>query len=112
MTWFIVRRFLGLIFTLWIVFTASFLLMLAVPGGPYSAERNLPPELEANFKHRYRVDLPWYKQYTFDLSRDLSGDLGMSFRLQDYSVNQVIAQGLPISAALGILRCALRSYWG
>jgi oligopeptide transport system permease protein len=102
-TWFIARRLLGLVLTLWIVFTASFLLMLAVPGGPYSTERNLPPELEANFKHRYRLDLPWYKQYTFDLTRDLSGDLGMSSRLQDYSVNQVIAQGLPISASLGIL---------
>src|SRR3954471_22811336 len=77
--------------------------MIAVPGGPYSAERNLPPEIEANFKHRYRSDLPWYKQYAFDLSRDLTGDLGISSRLQDYSVNQVIAQGLPISAALGIL---------
>lgn len=102
MTWFIIRRLIGLVFTLWIVFTVSFLLMLAVPGGPYSAERNLPPEIEANFKHRYRLDLPWYQQYAFDVGRDLSGDLGMSSRLQDYSVNQVIAQGLPISASLGI----------
>jgi oligopeptide transport system permease protein len=101
-TWFIIRRLIGLVFTLWIVFTVSFLLMLAVPGGPYSAERNLPPEIEANFKHRYRLDLPWYQQYSFDIGRDLSGDLGMSSRLLDYSVNQVIAQGLPISASLGI----------
>jgi oligopeptide transport system permease protein len=48
--WFIVRRFLGLILTLWIVFTLSFLLMHAVPGGPYSSDRNLPKEIEANFK--------------------------------------------------------------
>jgi oligopeptide transport system permease protein len=101
-TWFIIRRLIGLVFTLWIVFTVSFLLMLAVPGGPYSAERNLPPEIEANFKHRYRLDLPWYQQYAYDIGRDLSGDLGMSSRLLDYSVNQVIAQGLPISASLGI----------
>ena len=102
MTWFILRRLIGLVFTLWIVFTVSFLLMLAVPGGPYSSERNLPPEIEANIKHRYRTDLPWYQQYAFDLRRDLSGDLGMSIRMQDYTVNQVIAQGLPISACLGI----------
>ncbi len=103
MTWFIIRRLIGMALTLWIVFTVSFALMLAVPGGPYSAERNLPPEIEANFKHRYRLDLPWYQQYAFDLRRDLTGDLGMSSKLQDYSVDQVIAQGLPISAALGIL---------
>ena len=73
--------------------------MLAVPGGPYSGERNLPPEIEANFKHRYRVE---FAHCTSSIGsswrRDFRGDLGMSLRLQDYSVNQVIAQGLPISA--------------
>ena len=56
MIWFIIRRFLGLILTLWIVFTLSFLLMHAVPGGPYSSERNLPPEIEENFKEKYRAE--------------------------------------------------------
>jgi len=101
--WFFLRRFLGLIFTLWCVFTVSFLLMRAVPGGPYSGERNLPPEIEENIKHRYRLDLPLYEQYGFELRNILSGDFGQSMRLYDFNVNQVIAQGLPISAALGVL---------
>ena len=57
MIWFITRRFLGLILTLWIVFTISFILMRAVPGGPYSSERNLPPEIEENIKEKYRLNL-------------------------------------------------------
>jgi oligopeptide transport system permease protein len=100
--WFIIRRALALAVTLWIVFTVSFLLMRAVPGGPYSGERNLPPEIERNIKERYRLDRPLWEQYTHELWKAARGDLGLSIRLQDFNVNQVIAQGLPISAALGI----------
>ncbi len=103
MTWFIIRRSIGLVLTLWIVFTVSFLLMHAVPGGPYSGERNLPPEIEENIKHRYRLDLPLWEQYVIELKNVATGNLGMSMRLLDFDVNQVIAQGLPISASLGIL---------
>jgi len=100
---FLVRRLFALVFTLWVVFTVSFLLMRAVPGGPYSGERNLPPEIEQNIKQRYRLDLPLPQQYAIELANVARGDLGLSIRLQDFTVNQVIAQGLPISAALGIL---------
>jgi oligopeptide transport system permease protein len=106
MTNFIVRRLLAMLVTLWVVFTVSFLLMRAVPGGPYSGDRNLPPEIEENVKHRYRLDLPLYEQYWIELKNVASGDLGMSVRLYDFNVNQIIAQGLPISASLGILAMA------
>ena len=58
---------LAMVVTLWIVFTVSFLLMRSVPGGPYSGERNLPPEIEENIKHRYQLDLPLYEQYLIEL---------------------------------------------
>jgi oligopeptide transport system permease protein len=100
---FVVRRLLALVFTLWIVFTVSFLLMRAVPGGPYSGERNLPPEIEENIKQRYRLDLPLHEQYLYELGNVARLDFGLSLRLLDFDVNRIIAQGLPISAALGIL---------
>jgi oligopeptide transport system permease protein len=101
--WFIIRRLLGLVVTLWAVFTISFLLMHAVPGGPYSNERNLPPEIEENIKEKYRLNLSPWEQYT-ELLRDmLHGDMGLSQRLLDFTVNDVIKQGLPVSACLGIL---------
>src|SRR4051812_6040982 len=77
--------------------------MHAVPGGPYSSDRNLPPEIEENFKEKYQLNLPIYEQYAIQLRRTATGDLGLSQRLLDFSVNQVIAQGLPVSATLGIL---------
>jgi oligopeptide transport system permease protein len=104
--WFFIRRFFGLILTLWIVFTVSFFLMRSVPGGPYSGERNLPPEIEENIKQRYRLDLPLWQQYVIELKNVVSGDFGLSIRLLDFNVNEVIAQGLPISACLGILALA------
>ena len=102
MIWFIARRIVGLLLTLWIVFTVSFLLMRSVPGGPFSGERQLAPEVEENIKRRYNLDLPLREQYWNELKKAASGDLGLSFRLSDFTVNQVIRQGLPISAALGI----------
>jgi oligopeptide transport system permease protein len=99
---FLVRRLVGLLFTLWIVFTVSFLLMRAVPGGPYSGERNLPPEIEEIIKQRYRLDLPLIEQYLIELGNVARLDLGLSMRLLDFDVNRIIAQGLPVSAALGI----------
>jgi ABC-type dipeptide/oligopeptide/nickel transport system permease component len=104
--WFIVRRMLGLVFTLWIVFTLTFLLMHAVPGGPYSNERNLPPEIEANIKKKYELNLPVYEQYWHRLREVARGDLGPSMKLLDFTVNDVIRQGLPVSACLGVLALA------
>jgi oligopeptide transport system permease protein len=104
--WFIIRRLIALVVTMWVVFTVSFVLMRLVPGGPYSGERNLPPELERNFKEHYQVDLPIWEQYKIRLWETVRGDLGPSQRLQDFTVNQVIVQGLPISAALGIFALA------
>lgn len=103
MIWFCVRRAVALVLTLWVVFTVSFLLMWAVPGGPYASDRNYPPEILENIKRHYRLDLPLHEQYLLKLREIARGDLGPSNKLQDFSVNDVIRQGLPVSAALGIL---------
>lgn len=119
MTRFVLRRLAWLFLTVWAVATLSFFLMRAVPGGPLSAERRLAPEVEANVAARYHLDWPlWrqYLQYLGPLNLDergllgdgsrpfggaLSGDLGPSFRQRDYSVNEILAQSLPISIELG-----------
>ena len=103
---FLVKRLLWMVLTLWIVFTASFFLMRAVPGGPFDGERKLEPEIEANILKRYHLDEPLWQQYLRELSNVARGDLGYSFKLSDYRVNKVIAEGLPVSLALGILALA------
>ncbi|MGL4513344.1 MAG: ABC transporter permease [Lacipirellulaceae bacterium] len=103
---FVVKRLFWMIITLWVVFTVSFLLMRAVPGGPYSAERALEPEIEANIKRQFDLDKPLWQQYAKQLLRTVSGDLGLSMR-RDIRVNDLVGQGLPVSAALGSLALAL-----
>ena len=87
--------------TLWVVFTVSFFLMRMVPGGPFDSDRKMAPEIERNIKARYHLDEPLLQQYWRELKRFSTGDLGYSFKLGDYTVNRVIAEGLPVSAALG-----------
>jgi ABC-type dipeptide/oligopeptide/nickel transport system permease component len=100
---FMLRRFLWMLVTLWVVFTVSFFLMRSVPGGPFDRERILEPEIERNLLKRYNLDKPLWQQYLIELGNVSRGDLGYSFKISDYSVNEIIAQGLPISVALGML---------
>jgi oligopeptide transport system permease protein len=103
---FIVKRLVWMIVTLWVVFTISFFLMRSVPGGPFDSDRQLEPEIERNMLRRYHLDEPLVKQYLRELSNVVHGDLGYPYKLPDYTVNGVIAEGLPISAALGLLALA------
>ena len=103
LAWFLLRRAVWVAATLWSVYTVSFFLMRAVPGGPFDSERKLPAEIQKNIETRYRLDLPVYEQYLFHLGSILRhGDFGPSFRLTDFNVNEVIAQGFPVSASMGI----------
>ncbi|RMG02041.1 MAG: ABC transporter permease [Planctomycetota bacterium] len=103
---FLAKRFLWMMLTLWIVFTVSFFLMRAVPGGPLDRERQLDPQIEKNLAARYHLDEPLYRQYLRELANVCRLDLGYSYRMADFTVNEVIAQGLPISASLGIVALA------
>jgi ABC-type dipeptide/oligopeptide/nickel transport system permease component len=99
--WFLGKRILWMILTLWIVFTLTFVLMHAVPGGPYSDERNLPPEQEANLRASMKLDEPYLVQYWDHLSSLLVLDFKQSYR-RDAKVRDIIEQGFPVSASLGI----------
>jgi len=99
----VLRRVVWIAVTLWCVFTVSFFLMYLAPGGPFSKERVLDPAVKRNIERRYNLDRPLPVQYWLMLKNTLKGDLGLSLKLRDFSVNQVIAQGLPISASLGLL---------
>ncbi len=100
---YLVQRFFWMLLTLWIVYTFSFILMRSVPGNPFSSERNVPPAIERQLEARYNLDDPPLKQYVDYLVNIVTRfDLGWSIRLEDYSVNQVLAEGFPVSASLAI----------
>ena len=101
------RRFLGAIPTLFVIITLAFFMMRAAPGGPFDSERRLPPEIEQNLKAAYDLDKPLVQQYLIYLGKAVQGDLGPSFKNKDFTVTQLIGNGLPVSARLGLWSMAL-----
>jgi ABC-type dipeptide/oligopeptide/nickel transport system permease component len=102
----LLKRLGWVLLTLWVVFTISWVMMRLAPGGPFADEKKIPDEIRRNIEARYNIDQPWFRQYGDQLWNTIWLDLGPSYKLKDYTVNQVIAQGFPVSASLGILALA------
>lgn len=102
MTGFLLRRLVWLIIVLWTVFTISFVLMKNTKGSPFDSERRVDPVIEENLKRKYGLDQPVHVQYLRMLGQYMTLDLGYCMKL-DRPVSDVIAQGLPVSMALGLL---------
>jgi oligopeptide transport system permease protein len=107
MTKYIIRRFLGLIPTLFIIITLSFFIIRIAPGGPFSEERALPQQVLQNIEKAYHLDEPLLMQYGRYVLDILRGDLGPSFRYKDYNVNYYIRISLPNSMVLGLISLTL-----
>ncbi|NVO05065.1 MAG: oligopeptide ABC transporter permease OppB [Rhodoferax sp.] len=95
------RRLLATIPTLLAVITVCYLLLHFTPGGPFDREHRIAPEVLANLNAKYHLDEPLWKQYLLYLNSVLHGDLGASFRYADWSVNELVAKALPVSATIG-----------
>ena len=102
-----IKRFLSMILVIWIVITVTFLLVHSIPGGPFTAEKKLPEAVLHNLEARYHLNDPLYKQYADYLGNLLQGDFGPSFKYEDRTVNQIISDGFPVSAQLGVLAILL-----
>jgi len=104
---FALLRLLWAIPTLLLVIVLAFLMVHAAPGGPFDAERALPPEIEANIARAYHLDEPLPQQFVRYLGGVLKGDFGPSYRYRDYSVSELIGNAIPVSMKLGVLAMAL-----
>ncbi len=100
-------RLLEALLTLWLLATLCFVLLRAAPGGPFDTEKTAPPEVQAALAAQYRLDRPLPAQYLAWLGDVARGDLGPSFQYPDYTVNQLIAQALPVSLLNGGLALLL-----
>jgi oligopeptide transport system permease protein len=100
---FIVRRLLETIPVLLIIITATFFMIRYVPGGPFTAEKAVTPEILRNLEAHYGLNEPLYRQYFDYLGSLLHGDLGPSFKYPNRTVNEIIADKLPTSLELGAL---------
>ena len=95
------RRVLVTIPTLLAVITVCYLLLHLTPGGPFDAEHKVSAAVLANLEAKYHLNEPLWKQYLLYLNSLLHGDLGASFRYEDWTVNELVSKALPISAAIG-----------
>lgn len=99
---YILRRIGVAIPTLLVLATISFYLMYTAPGGPFTSEKPLPPEVMANLEAKYGLDKPLYQQlgiYLWKIVTDF--DFGPSFRFKDRTVNDLIETGFPVTLTYG-----------
>ncbi len=103
MSFFVLRKLFFGFLTLFVLITLTFFILRFLPGGPFDTDKVLPPEVLANLKAKYRLDLPVIKQYLFYI-RDIvfKFDFGPSFKNPDQTVNEMLKQSFPISLQLGL----------
>ena len=106
------QRLLGLIPTLLMLITIAFFLIRVAPGGPFDAEKTLPPEIQANLNAKYHLDEPLLQQYFRYLGQVATLDFGPSFQYKDWTVNELIAQGFPVSLTVGLSAIVLAFFAG
>ncbi len=98
---YLLKRILAMVITLWFVITITFFLMHAIPGGPFSSEKQLPDEVLEALNEKYHLNDPLYKQYFDYLGGVMTFDFGPSFKRVGISVNDLIYSGFPVSAKVG-----------
>jgi oligopeptide transport system permease protein len=98
------RRIIFAIPLLLVISALAFFLVHVAPGGPFDRERApASPEIERNLKAKYHLNEPVWKQYARYLGDLARGDFGVSLKYRSHSINDVIAQSLPVSMTLGAL---------
>jgi oligopeptide transport system permease protein len=102
-----VKRLVFAIPLLLVISALAFVLVRLAPGGPFDRERApASPEIERNLNAKYHLDEPIWKQYARYLGDLAHGDFGPSLKYRNHTVNDIIAQGLPVSMTLGALAFA------
>ncbi len=111
---YILRRVIFMIITLIIVSTATFWMMHSVPGNPIYAkvQKNLPPQVMANFMEKYGLDKPIYEQYILYIKNVLHGDFGESIIYPGQKISATIKKTAPISGKFGFIALSIGFFIG
>ena len=113
---YVLRRFLSMLVTLFLVATVTFFLMHAVPGQPFEITRETPESVRQALYEQYGLDKPLLEQYYIYMKNLLHGDFGVSMKYKSQSVIGDVATGMPISAVIGfggvLVGCLIGSVLG
>lgn len=109
---FVVARFFQSLIALFVVVTLTFFLVRFVPGGPFTQEKAVSPEILRNLEAHYGLDQPLWRQYLTYIGHVARGDLGPSFKYANRTVNEVIGEKLPVALQLGGISLAIALLMG
>ena len=112
MMWFIGKRLVQGLITVWFIATATFFAMHNVPGDPLLNDRATTAIIRANLEAKYGLDKPVSTQYFIYLNNIAHGDFGISFAQENREVNDIIREHFPVSAILGILAVVIAAVGG
>jgi ABC-type dipeptide/oligopeptide/nickel transport system permease component len=112
MWWFIGKRLIQGLITVWFIATATFFAMHNVPGDPLLNDRATTPIIRANLEAKYGLDKPLLTQYFIYLNNIAHGDFGISFAQENREVNDIIREHFPVSAILGVLAVLIAAVGG
>lgn len=104
---YVLKRIGSMVITLFVITTFTFIMMHLVPGGPFTSEKKLPPEIERALAEKYNLNDPISTQYFDYLKGVAQGDLGPSFKYKGRDVSGMIADYFPVSAQLGGIAIAV-----
>lgn len=105
---YIIKRLFTIIPTLFVIMTITFFVIRLVPGGPFDTEKKVPEAIKKNIEAKYHMNEPLVTQYVrYIADITLRFDLGPSYHYRAWSVNDLIAQSLPVSLSIGTLAIIL-----
>lgn len=108
----LLRRLGALVLVLFCVVSITFVLIRLSPGGPFDGERKIPPAIEQELLAKYKLDGTLWEQYSGYLADLIRGDLRLSTKYRNRSVNEILAQTLPVTLCLGGVAFLLASVGG
>ncbi|SFE72546.1 oligopeptide transport system permease protein [Thermoanaerobacter thermohydrosulfuricus] len=106
------ERTIYMIITLWVIVTLTFFLMHMIPADPFTSEKRVPEQIRQNMLAKYHLDKPLIVQYGYYLKNLLHGDLGISLKYLNRTVNEIIANGFPASFQIGMQSIILGVFLG
>lgn len=110
---YIVKRLIGMLLTIWIIATLTFIVMKFIPGDPFASDADVfPEEVLENLRAAHNLDKPVPVQYILYMKDLITLDLGTSIVSDTRSVNQIIGSGMAASATVGLLAMAIALFFG
>ena len=97
------KRFGIMLVALFLIILLTFTIMHAIPGGPFTSNKQVSEEVEAALNAKFNLDAPLHEQFFSYLGGVVHGDFGPSYKYVGKTVNEFIESGFPVSGKLGVV---------